>query len=327
MKIVNWKLQISLHFAICNLQFFFSVRGVTSLKQNRGVIQRRSYAKLGDIIEMPDLLDIQVESSQMFLQTDVPPEHRKKQGLQSVFQSIFPITDVHNQYILEFVEYSIGKPKYNVRECQDRDTTYAAPLRATLRLIAKDRQDKDKIKDIVEQTVFLGELPLMTEKGTFVINGSERVIVSQLHRSPGIFFDETTHPNGKRLLSARIIPYRGAWVEFTMDINDAMYVHIDKKRKLPVTTLLRALDFSTDGELIGLFRGIPELREVDDNLVGMILFQDVEAENDGGRPVLRWMKKLTSEDIGKLRAVDISHVKVLSFVIRRVDDCLVGHIF
>ena len=181
-----------------------------------GIIERRSYGEIPSVIDIPNLLDIQLRSYRDFLQVDVPPAKRKTQGLQAVFESVFPVTDVHNVFSLEFVEYSIGAPKYGVIECRERDATFAVPLRATLRLISRAREDKEgEVKDVVEQAVFLGELPLLTEHGTFVINGSERVIVSQLHRSPGVFFDETTHPNGKKLYSARIIPYRGAWVEFS----------------------------------------------------------------------------------------------------------------
>ncbi|MDA0746150.1 MAG: DNA-directed RNA polymerase subunit beta, partial [bacterium] len=176
---------------------------------DKGLIERKSYGKIAPAIEMPNLLDIQIDSYTWFLQKDESPGERKLQGLQAVFHSIFPITDVHNLYSLEFVDYSIGTPKYEVSECLERGTSYAAPLRATLRLVSREKQDGEepRVKDIVEQTVFLGELPLMAEEGTFIINGSERVIVSQLHRSPGVFFDETIHPNGKRLYSARIIPY------------------------------------------------------------------------------------------------------------------------
>ena len=240
------------------------------------LIDRFSYGKIASAIDMPNLLDIQIDSYNWFLQKDRTPGERTKQGLQAVFNSIFPIADVHNLFSLEFVDYAIGTPKYEVEECLERGTTYAAPLRATLRLIAREKQDGEehRIKDIVEQTVFLGELPLMTDEGTFVINGSERVIVSQLHRSPGVFFDETIHPNGKRLYSARIIPYKGAWLEFSLDINDIMYVHIDRKRKLPVTTFLRALGFSKNEEILSIFHDDKKEKvKVDEELVGQIAME------------------------------------------------------
>ncbi|HID95436.1 MAG TPA: DNA-directed RNA polymerase subunit beta [Candidatus Latescibacteria bacterium] len=202
---------------------------------------------------MPDLLEIQIGSYRDFLQAGIPPEKRAKKGLQEVFETIFPITDVHNLCSLEFVDYFLGSPKYSASECQDRNATYAAPLKARLRLIIRDRNQRDKVKEVIEQTVFLGELPLMTEKGSFIINGAERVVVTQLHRSPGVFFDETVHPNGKRLFLARIIPARGSWIELSTDVTDCMHVCIDQRRKMLVTVLLRALGFSTNEEILALF--------------------------------------------------------------------------
>ncbi|MCK4820663.1 DNA-directed RNA polymerase subunit beta, partial [bacterium] len=203
-----------------------------------------SFGKLQRSIEMPHLLNIQTQFFDMLLQKETPPEKRKNVGLQAVFKEVFPINDYQDNFTLEFVKYSLGEPKYTVEECQERDMTYAIPLKATLRLISKETiGNKKKIKDIIEKEVFLGELPLLTELGTFVINGAERVIVSQLHRSPGVIFEETTHTNGQRLFSSRIIPFRGSWVEFTVDIHDILYVHIDKKKKFPATTFLRVLGY------------------------------------------------------------------------------------
>ena len=278
--------------------------------EKKGFIQRRSFAKLQESIEMPNFLDIQTDSYSWFLQADTPPEDRKNQGLQAIFNSIFPISDVHNFYSLEFVNYSIGGPKYAVEECQERGTTHAAPLRATLRLIARDRQDKEsRVRDIVEQTVFLGELPLMTEQGTFIINGSERVIVSQLHRSPGVFFDETTHPNGKRLFSARIIPFRGSWLEFSMDINDIMYVHIERKRKLPVTVFLRALGYSKSGEILSLFHGVAPAK-VDEDVVGRITASDA-VNKKTGEVVLEAYETVTEEHLQSLKSARIARIELL----------------
>jgi len=277
----------------------------------KGFIERKSYGQIVPAIKMPNLLDIQLHSYGWFLQKDTPPNQRLRQGLQQVFQSIFPITDVHNLHSLEFVDYSIGTPKYSVVECLDRGTTYAAPLRATLRLISREKQDEGdyRIKDIVEQTVFLGELPLMAEEGTFIINGSERVIVSQLHRSPGVFFDESIHPNGKRLFSARIIPYSGAWLEFKMDINDIMYVHIDRKRKLPVTTFLRALGFSRSGEILGLFHGDKEVKLVD-NPVDEIPTADI-VNKKTGEVIVEAYRELTEEHLEALKAARITKIQVV----------------
>ncbi len=218
-------------------------------------VERTNFSRLKENVEMPNLLDVQISSYESFLQREIPPAKRADVGLQSVFKSIFPITDVHELFSLEFVKYTLGEPRYSIRECRERNMTYGAPLKATLRLISREPgTEGDKVvKDIIEKDVFLGEFPLLTDKGTFIINGAERVIVSQLHRSPGVFFDEEIHPNGKRLFSARIIPYRGSWVEFTLDVSDIMYVHIDSRRKLAATTLLRAIGYSTNADLLKTF--------------------------------------------------------------------------
>ena len=278
---------------------------------DKGFIERKSYGKIVPAIEMPDLLDIQLDSYNWFLQRDVPPGERAKQGLQAVFHSVFPITDVHNLYSLEFVGYSIGTPKYSVVECLERGTTYAAPLRATLRLISREKQGENdfRVKDIVEQTVFLGELPLMAEEGTFIINGSERVIVSQLHRSPGVFFDDTIHPNGKRLFSARIIPYKGAWLEFSLDINDVMYVHIDRKRKLPVTTFLRALGFGKAEEILGIFHSDAVLK-VDAEIIDAVISQDV-VDKKTGEVIVEAYTTLTDELLVTLQEKKVKEVTVI----------------
>ena len=222
---------------------------------------RKSFSKIDKQwnVPLPNLLDVQLESFRAFLQANKTPQERTSEGLQEVFSSVFPITDPREMYSLEFVSYDVGEPKYDVDECQERDLTYSAPLKASLRLHVREMVDGEKRdREIVEQEVYLGELPLITEKGTFIINGAERVIVSQLHRSPGVFFDEAVHPNGKRLFSARIIPYRGSWVEFSLDVNDVMFVHIDRKRKLPVTVLLRALGYQSEKEILQLFYPIIE---------------------------------------------------------------------
>ncbi|MBD3237673.1 MAG: DNA-directed RNA polymerase subunit beta [Candidatus Eisenbacteria bacterium] len=220
----------------------------------------RSFSKElpGFSFGIPNLLDVQLSSFERFLQRDVVPEQRVNEGLQEVFHSVFPIEDSRGMFVLEFVSYSVGEPKYSVEECQERDLTFSVPLKVKLRLRIREEVDGEKRdKEIMEpQEVYLGELPLITEKGTFVINGAERVIVSQLHRSPGVFFDYSIHPNGKRLHTARIIPYRGSWVEFSIDVKDIMYVHIDRKRKLPATVLIKALGIVSDKDILDLFYDI-----------------------------------------------------------------------
>src|SRR5687767_4091424 len=211
---------------------------------------------------MPNLLDVQIRAFNRLLHAEGSGEDREDVGLERVFNEVFPITDVNDKFSLEFVSYTLGEPKYSVEECIERDMTYAAPLKATLRLVVwEDLEDGERRpKDIIEKEVYLGDLPLLTDLGTFIINGSERVIVSQLHRSPGVVFEESIHPNGSKLHSARIIPFRGSWVEFTIDINDVVFVHIDKKKKFPATALLRAFGYSSDEDILRLFY---TTREVD----------------------------------------------------------------
>ncbi|MBD3404211.1 DNA-directed RNA polymerase subunit beta, partial [candidate division GN15 bacterium] len=221
---------------------------------NPDAVTRASYASVGDYTDMPNFLEVQVKSYEDFLQGDLPPDKRQRQGLHQIFSEIFPVTDIHENFSLEYVGYHLGPTRYRIDECRERNMTFAAPLKVTMRLVSRQGEaDQKEVKDIIEQDVYLGELPLITEWGTFIINGAERVIVSQLHRSPGVFFDEEIHPNGKKLFSARVIPYRGSWVEFSMDINDVMFVYLDSKRKLPVTTLLRAIGYSSDEEIVDLF--------------------------------------------------------------------------
>ncbi len=246
-----------------------------------GTIQRHSFGKLSAPVDLPNLLDVQLQSYESFLQATLPPEKRRDQGLQAVFREIFPITDVHGNYTLEFIDYAIGQPKYSVDECKDRNMTFAASLKARLRLIIRDPESSEKrVKDIIEQSCYLGELPLITERGTFIINGAERVIVTQLHRSPGVFFDETIHPNGKRLYSARVIPFRGSWLEFSHDVSDVMYVHIDRRRKLPVTVLLRAIGFGSNEEILGLFYQTEKVK-VDEKAAGRRLAKTVIDKGTG----------------------------------------------
>ncbi|MCK5127745.1 MAG: DNA-directed RNA polymerase subunit beta [candidate division Zixibacteria bacterium] len=223
-------------------------------------IQRKNFGKIPSGTDLPNLLDVQLKSYNDFLQADIEPDKRARQGLQQIFHEIFPISDIRENHTLEFIGFRLGTRRYSIKECQERNMSYAAPLKATLRLVSREGEGSEKqVKDIIEQEVYLGELPQITTRGTFVINGSERVIVSQLHRSPGVFFDSSIHPNGKILFSARIIPYRGSWVEFTTDINNIMFVHIDSRRKLHATTLLRAIGFSSNEEILELFYDISEV--------------------------------------------------------------------
>ncbi|MFB6368059.1 MAG: DNA-directed RNA polymerase subunit beta, partial [Gemmatimonadota bacterium] len=229
-----------------------------------------SFAKLDRPEEMPHFLDVQQQAFDRLLETEAD-EDGHEVGLQRVFNDIFPITDVNDNFALEFVDYEIGDPKYTVEECMDRDMTYAAPLKATLRLVmyedVAEEEEEKRPRDILEKEVYLGDLPLLTEHGTFVVNGAERVIVSQLQRSPGVVFEQEEHANGTKLYSARIIPFRGSWVEFTLDISDVCHVHIDKNKKFPATALLRAFGYGTKVDLLDLFyetREVPVEEVVDD---------------------------------------------------------------
>jgi DNA-directed RNA polymerase subunit beta len=216
------------------------------------------------ILEYPDLLEVQLKSFKDFLQLNTTPEERKKEGLYKVFQEIFPIEDTRNSYTLEFIDYFVEPPQYSIEECLDRGLTFSVPLKAKLRLSCSDQSNEgfeEKVQD-----VFLGNIPYMTPAGTFVINGSERIIVSQLHRSPGVFFDQSFHANGTPLYSARIIPFKGSWIEFSTDINNMMWAYIDRKKKLPVTTLLRAIGYGSDKDIVDIFNIADQVEVTDANL-------------------------------------------------------------
>jgi DNA-directed RNA polymerase subunit beta len=221
---------------------------------------RITFSKIPKNYEIPDLLDVQLKSFQEFLQAGVPLSDRVATGLESVFRLNFPIVDSRETFILEYLDYRLEKPRYGIQECLDRGLTYSVPLKARLRLSSKNAEEgTEDFVETIEQEVFLGNLPMMTDKGTFIINGAERVVVSQLHRSPGVFFSESIHPNGTTIFSGRIIPFRGSWVEFTTDINNVLWAYIDRKKKFPVTMLLRALGYSSDEEILQLFGLIQEV--------------------------------------------------------------------
>jgi len=277
-------------------------------------VQRISFAKLTSPAEMPNLLEVQLNSYEQFLQANVAAAARQNQGLHRIFSEIFPVTDVHENFTLEFVRYHIGTPRYTIRECQERNMTYSAPLKATLRLVSKEQDGKTKeVKDVIEQDVFLGELPLITPAGTFIINGAERVVVNQLHRSPGVSFDEDIHPNGKKLYFARIIPFRGSWIEFNIDINDIMYVHIDSRRKLPVTTFLRALGISTDDDLIGEFFDVADFKltsKSKSKLVNKTLAGNI-IDTETGELLMAAGEDFTEDKIDMLLEKKISKFKIV----------------
>jgi DNA-directed RNA polymerase subunit beta len=280
-----------------------------------------SFAKLPATMPMPNLLDVQLQAFQALLQTDAAAKEREDVGLERVFNEIFPITDVNENFSLEYVSYALGEPKYSVDECIERDMTFAAPLKATLRLIVWEELEEGerRPKDIIEKEVYLGDLPLLTDLGTFIINGAERVIVSQLHRSPGVVFEENIHPNGSKLYSARIIPFRGSWVEFTVDIHDVVYVHIDRKKKFPATALLRAFGYGTDEEILRLFyttramelKEEPSERATRRETLGALLAEDV-ADPESGEILGETAEELSVELFKRLFRAGIKKVKVFT---------------
>ena len=248
------------------------------------------------ILEYPDLLEVQLKSFKDFFQVETTPDNRKNEGLFQVFQEIFPIEDTRNNYKLEFIDYFIDPPQYSIDECLERGLTYNVPLKAKLRLSCTDPEHEDF--DTRVQDVYLGSIPYMTPAGTFIINGSERIIVSQLHRSPGVFFDQSMHANGTKLYSARIIPFKGSWIEFATDINNVMYAYIDRKKKLPVTTLLRAIGFNSDKDIIDIFGLADEIEVNEQNL----------KENAGRKlaaKVLKtWTEDFEDEDTGEVIPIE-----------------------
>ncbi len=274
--------------------------------------KRISFSKIPSVIEVPNLLSIQTDAFEDFLQNKVNPLERENKGLQAVFTANFPILDNKENYRLDFIEYHIEKPRYSVIECAERGLTFAAPLKAKLRLSTKDNESGEFVNS-VEQEVYLGNLPFMTVKGTFLINGAERVIVSQLHRSPGVAFSQTVHPNGTPIYSARIIPLRGSWVEFATDINYIMYVYIDRRKKFPATTLLRALNYETDEQILDLFDLVEdiEVKKVKiENYIGRIIASDV-FDMSTGEVFLTKDSELKEEDIDRLKEAEVETLKFL----------------
>ncbi len=262
--------------------------------------ERVNFAKVKRIADYPDFLDVQLKSFKDFFQLDTPTEYRAKEGLFRVFDENFPISDSRENFLLEFIDYSVDPPKYSVDECIDRGLTYAVPLKAKLRLSCKDEDNEDF--ETIEQEVFLGNIPYMTEKGSFIVNGAERVIVSQLHRSPGVFFAQSKHTNGTKLYSARIIPFKGSWIEFTTDVNNVMYAYIDRKKKFPVTTLLRVIGFSTDKEILDLFN-LSE--EVETNQKAL---KEIVGRKLAARVLRTWTEDFVDEDTGEVVSIDRNEV-------------------
>ena len=261
---------------------------------------RVNFASIKNPLPFPDFLEVQLKSFRDFLQLDTPPEQRKNQGLYKVFAENFPIADTRNNFVLEFLDYYIDPPRYSIEECLNRGLTYSVPLKAKLKLYCTDPDHEDF--DTTIQDVYLGPIPYMTDQGTFIINGAERVVVSQLHRSPGVFFGQSTHANGTKLYSARIIPFRGSWIEFATDINNAMYAYIDRKKKLPVTTLLRAIGLETDKDIIQIFDLAEEIKVTKSNLKAAI------GRRLAGRVVKQYKEDMSDEYTGEVYTIERTEV-------------------
>ena len=261
---------------------------------------RINFASVKNPLPYPDFLEVQLKSFQDFLQLDTPPEKRNNEGLYKVFAENFPIADTRNNFVLEFLDYYIDPPRYSIDECLERGLTYSVPLKAKLKLYCTDPDHEDFATVI--QDVYLGPIPYMTDKGTFVINGAERVVVSQLHRSPGVFFGQSTHANGTKLYSARIIPFRGSWIEFATDINNVMYAYIDRKKKLPVTTLLRAIGLESDKDIIDIFGLAEELKVNKTNLKKAV------GRKLAARVLKTWVEDFVDEDTGEVVSIERNDV-------------------
>ena len=263
---------------------------------------RVNFATVKNPLPYPDFLEVQLKSFKDFLQLDTPPEQRNNEGLYKVFAENFPIADTRNNFVLEFLDYYIDPPRYSIEECLERGQTYSVPLKAKLKLYCTDPDHEDFAT--VVQDVYLGPIPYMTEKGTFVINGAERVVVSQLHRSPGVFFGQSTHANGTKLYSARIIPFRGSWIEFATDINNVMYAYIDRKKKLPVTTLLRAIGLESDKDIIEIFDLAEEMKVNKANLKKAL------GRKLAARVLRTWVEDFVDEDTGEVVSIDRNEVVI-----------------
>ncbi|MBS2100150.1 DNA-directed RNA polymerase subunit beta [Carboxylicivirga linearis] len=262
--------------------------------------ERISFASIKNKLDYPDLLEVQLKSFREFFQMGSTPEERKLEGLYQVFNENFPITDTRNNFVLEFLDFSIDPPRYSISECIERGLTFSVPLKAKLKLYCTDPEHEDF--DTVVQDVYLGTIPYMTDKGSFIINGAERVVVSQLHRSPGVFFGQSVHANGTKLYSARIIPFKGSWIEFATDINSVMYAYIDRKKKLPVTTLLRAIGYEGDKDILEIFDLADEIK------VNKSSLKKVVGRKLAARVLKSWIEDFVDEDTGEVVSIERNEV-------------------
>ncbi|MFC2121829.1 DNA-directed RNA polymerase subunit beta, partial [Bacteroidota bacterium] len=267
---------------------------------NNNISQRINFSLTKNQLEYPDFLEVQLKSFSDFFQLETTPEKRKNEGLFRVFSENFPISDTRNNFVLEFIDYFVDPPRYTIRECLERGLSYSVPLKAKLKLYCTDPEHEDF--DTVVQDVYLGTIPYMTPRGTFVINGAERVVVSQLHRSPGVFFGQSLHANGTKLYSARVIPFRGSWIEFATDINNVMYAYIDRKKKLPVTTLFRSIGFESDKDILEIFDLADEIK------VSKTGLKKAVGRKLAARVLKSWIEDFVDEDTGEVVSIERNEV-------------------
>jgi len=266
----------------------------------KNTTERINFASSQSVSDYPDFLDIQVKSFQDFFQLQTKAEERGEEGLYKTFMDNFPITDTRNQFVLEFLDYFVDPPRYSIQECIERGLTHSVPLKARLKLFCTDPEHEDF--ETIVQDVYLGTIPYMTNSGTFVINGAERVVVSQLHRSPGVFFGQSFHANGTKLYSARVIPFKGSWIEFATDINQVMYAYIDRKKKLPVTTLFRAIGFERDKDILEIFNLAEEIK------VSKAGLKKVLGRKLAARVLKTWHEDFVDEDTGEVVSIERNEI-------------------
>ena len=262
--------------------------------------ERVNFSSIKNSINYPDFLDIQIKSFKDFFQLETKSEERENEGLYNTFMDNFPISDTRNQFVLEFIDYFVDPPRYNLQECIERGLTYSVPLKARLKLYCTDPEHEDF--ETIVQDVYLGTIPYMTPSGTFCINGAERVVVSQLHRSPGVFFGQSFHANGTKLYSARVIPFKGSWIEFATDINSVMYAYIDRKKKLPVTTLFRAIGYERDKDILEIFDLAEEIKVSKNNL------KKYYGRKLAARVLNTWHEDFVDEDTGEVVSIERNEV-------------------
>ncbi|HMT29752.1 MAG TPA: DNA-directed RNA polymerase subunit beta, partial [Bacteroidia bacterium] len=263
-------------------------------------VKRINFSSSKQAIDYPDFLEVQLKSFQDFFQLETTSDNRHNEGLFKVFSENFPISDSRNNFVLEFLDYFVDPPRYSLEECIERGLTYSVPLKAKLKLYCTDPDHEDF--ETIIQDVYLGTIPYMTPKGTFVINGAERVVVSQLHRSPGVFFGQSRHANGTKLYSARVIPFKGSWIEFATDINNVMYAYIDRKKKFPVTTLLRAIGYQTDKDILEIFGLADELK------VSKAALKKAIGRKLAARVLKTWVEDFVDEDTGEVVSIERNEV-------------------